>query len=267
MNQFAVSSWALHRSLGVAYWNSPAQDMFEPKVHALPLFDVMELPSQLREHGFDRLELCHFHLANKEADYLSKFKSALKASGVTLQTLLIDNGDISDPEAADRDREWIEGWLRVAEALGAEGARVIAGKQPWSEEAIARSAKNLAWLANQGVRVRIENWFDLLQTPAQVHDLLDRLEGRVGLCVDLGNWTQPQKYERLAGISGRAETCHAKCEFIDPETIDAEDYLQSLGACKANGFSGPYVIVYCGVGETDWPAIELQREFIEKALA
>jgi sugar phosphate isomerase/epimerase len=244
----------------VAYWNTPADNRFEPKTHAQPAFDVMALPAQLKAHGFDRLELCHFHLANTDTGYLAEFKYALATAGVTLQTLLIDNGDISDPETADRDREWIADWLKVAADLGAESSRVIAGKQPWSPESANRSVKNLSWLADQAGPIRIENWFDLLLTPAHVHELLDRLEGRV----DLGNWTHPDKYERLAAIAGRAETCHAKCDFLDEFTIDATDYNQSLDACKSSGFSGPFVIVYCGVGEQDWPAIELQRKFIHE---
>jgi sugar phosphate isomerase/epimerase len=250
--------------LGVAYWNAPERDTFEPSEHSPKLFELLDLPAQLRSRGFDRLELCHFHLPSREKAILEQLKAALADSGVTLQTLLIDSGDISNPEHADRDRDWIASWVEAAHILGAEGTRVIAGKETYSPEALALSANNLSLLADRRVRIRIENWFDLLTTPTQVHELLDRLEGRVGLCVDLGNWGQPNKYEKLAAIAGRAETCHAKCDFLDPETIDTVDFEQSLNACRSAGYNGPYVIVYCGTGTSDWAAIEIQRDFLLK---
>jgi hypothetical protein len=260
----AVSSWALHRTLGIATKNAPDYDVFDTFPVGPTSLELLKLPGELRMRGFNRAELCHFHIPSKSRDYLEELRAAFASSNVVLQTLLIDNGDITDPVHHDRDQRWIAGWIEVAEWLGAEGARVIAGKQPWSQDAADLSVKNLKFLASLGPRVRIENWFDLLTTPDHVHEILERTEGQVGLCVDLGNWTNPLKYERLEAIAGSAETCHAKCEFIGESKIDVDDFAQSLAACENAGYSGPFTIVYCGVGETDWPAIQLQSDFLKE---
>ncbi len=257
----AVSSWALHGAIKASRWDSPRGPV-EIEVNESGSLDLLDLPGALKVHGFDRLELCHFHLLSREPGYLADVRTALKESGVTLQTLLIDDGDISDHATGDRDRDWIAGWVETAEELGSEGARVIAGKQAWSPETADRSAKHLASVAGIGPRIRIENWFDLLKTPADVFTLLDRLEGRVGLCMDYGNWGGPTKYEDLAAIAPRAETCHAKCEFLGAATLDSEDYGRCVELSVAAGFQGPFVLVTGGAGGDVWEALKLQTQFL-----
>lgn len=259
----AVSSWALHKTIGTATWDAPERRSTTLLHHAAPSLDLLDLPARLQEHGFNRLELCHFHLPRTDAAYLAEFREALGQSKVVLQTLLIDDGDLTDPGRGDRDRDWIAEWVDTAAELGAEGARVIAGMQPWSEEAAARSASGLESLTGRGPRIRIENWYDLLRTPEHVHELLDRLEGTVGLCLDFGNWSGPTKYEDLAAIAGRAETCHAKSEFVDAGTIDEDDYSRCIDLARAAGYRGPYVIVNGGRGGSEWNAIKLQVDFLE----
>src|SRR5690606_20725135 len=119
--------------------------------------------------------------------------------------LLIDAGDITHPEYGLRDQKWIAGWIEVANELGAEHARIIAGKQKPTRDALDRSVKALAALAEAnagGTRLVTENWFDLLAEPAHVHYLLDRLDGRVGLLADFGNWGGESKYSDLKSIFG-----------------------------------------------------------------
>lgn len=266
MSHIAVSSWALHRVLGVTYPDSPAYGP-QPKVaHAPGELPLLALPAELRRLGYDRLELCHFHLPAREEAYLNDLRAALAHAGVTLQTLLIDEGDPSDPVTGGRDADWIARWIDTAAEVGAQSVRVIAGKQPWGDETLETSARHLARLARHanklGVRARIENWFDLLDSPERVNRLLDRLTGEVGLCLDFGNWRGADKYERLARIAQRAETCHAKAEFLDAGTLLETDFGRCLDVMEAAGYAGPYVIVSGGKGECDWDGIRLQRDFI-----
>jgi len=266
----AVSSWALHRTLGVSYPDSPGagiQGANHHQPHELPL---LELPAALKAHGFDRMELCHFHLPSRDPGYLSEFRGALAASGVVLQSLLIDEGDISDPEHGARDADWIGDWIEIAGELGAQRARAIAGKQPYSPENLERSAHHLASLAQTAIdcslRLSIENWFALLPSPGPLLELLDRLEGHVALCADFGNWDRSHKYEDLPLIMPRAETCHSKCEFNAAMEIDMEDYGRCLKIARDAGYTGPHVLVNGGPGD-EWAAVEINRRALTEFYA
>ena len=120
MTRFAVSSWSLDGMLR----------------SGLP---VEALPGQLAEHNIPLLELCHFHLASREPTYLQAIRAALQSAGVELFTLLIDTGDLAEPDPDRRraEMELIAGWLPVAGQLGARRVRISAGRQPPTAQAIA----------------------------------------------------------------------------------------------------------------------------------
>jgi hypothetical protein len=211
------------------------------------------------------MQLCHFHLPSGEDEYLAELRQALTEAGIILHALLIDDGDISHPQYAARDRRWIMDWLRVAERLGAERARVIAGKQPAMEETMDLAVDNLRMLARgTSVRIETENWFQLTSTPEVVIQILDRLEGSVGLCCDWGNWPRPFKYHALPEILPRAETCHAKLDLIEEDRLDEEDAEAMIRMTVEAGFAGTYVIVNGGTGH-EWDAVELQRAVLQQA--
>jgi sugar phosphate isomerase/epimerase len=250
MASIAISTWALHRRI---------------TVDGLPL---IELPAEVAQRGYDAIELCHFHLPETTDDYLAEFRSALRASGVRLQSLLIDDGDLSDETKSAEAEAWISDQIGIAAKLGAERARVIAGKQPYSDAAFKRAQGSLARLAEQaessGVRLTTENWYPLLSTPEAVLAMLDALQGKLGLCGDFGNWPTPQKYETLPHILHRAETMHAKCEFLDGVTIDRQDYDRCLTIAKEANFTGTYVFVNGGPARgtvaEEWEAVDATRD-------
>jgi len=263
VNEVAVSSWALHRTLGISYPDSPSEGRSPEKRHSTgATTPLLQLPAELARRGFGSMQLCHFHLPSRDASYLQELRASLSEANVRLLALLVDDGDVSHPEHAQRDAAWIAGWLETGEALGAERARVIAGKQSASEETLDRAAGHLARLAEgaTGLRLETENWYDLLATPDAVHGLLDRLDGKLGLCADWGNWPRPRKYADLPLILPRAETCHAKLDFASPEVLDQEDAAACIEAARAANFTGPLVIVNGGMGDSEWDALEMQRE-------
>lgn len=266
MATVAVSSWALHRTLGVSYPDSPATGPRSPESHSDRTLPLLDLPAAVAKAGFARLELCHFHVPSKDPAFLRELKDRFAEAGVTLQTLLIDDGDPSHPEHAARDAAWIADWIDVAGRLGAERVRVIAGKQPYSSEAMDRAVAHLGELAargvDQNVRVATENWFALLSAPGPVNELLDRLKGTVGLCADFGNWDRSYKYEALPQILPLAETIHAKCDFDEDFNLDEEDFARCLDLARKAEFDGPYVLVNGGP-EDEWEALRRSREAVE----
>ncbi len=266
--EFALSTWSLHRAIGISYPDAPgnngsgaARETWGPGTISLT-----EVPARMAEMGIDRLEICSFHLNRAHRAHLDAVRASIQDAGVSLQALLIDDGDITDPEHSARDTAWVGDWIDVAARLGAETARVIAGKQPPTEEVLNRSIGNLAELGRrgegQGVRVTTENWFDTTPGPREVHTILDGLDGTVGLLADMGNWTGPGKYADLASLFERADYCHAKCSFAAGFAMDRDDYGQCLTAAANAGYTGPFTLIYDGPDADEWQAIAMERDFI-----
>jgi sugar phosphate isomerase/epimerase len=269
--KIALSSWSVHRALGLFHPNAPGNDVVgkpEPKWGSGTL-TLMELPAETARRGIDHLQICHFHLESRDPAYLGEVRAAISDAGVTLQTLLIDDGDITHPTEGARDRDWIGKWIDAAAALGAGAARVIAGKQPPTPETLQRSVEGLKALgrrgAEQSVRVTTENWLALTAGPTEVHHILDRVEGAVGFMADFGNWktTGAKRYEDLASIIARSEDTHAKAWFPGDE-IDGNDFGRCLDAAKVVGYSGPYTLIYEDAGEDEWRAVEIERDFVRR---
>ncbi|MBY5359520.1 TIM barrel protein [Rhizobium leguminosarum] len=270
--RFAVSTWSLHRLLGAVHAYSPDPDKSPaPKEPYGPgAAALIDVPAALVARGVNRLEVCSFHLPRLDAAYISELREAMSASNVLFQALLVEDGDPSHPETAERDVRWMAEWIDIAAALGAERMRVIAGRQKPTEENLTRAARHLNWLAEKaegsGVRIVVENWFDLLPSPVEMNWLLDRLDGKVGLNGDLGNWPAPAKYEGLADIMGRAEICHAKADY-GATGHNAEDYRTCLEMCERAGYAGPFTLIYDSPFFPDeWDGILLQKAFIEDFL-
>lgn len=260
----SISSWTLHALLGTVAAGRPGEPdarLMAPHQPAQPL-DLLDLPDALAARGVHTMELCHFHLPRRDAEYFKSFRARLAKANVELWSLLIDDGDVNHAEHGDRDREWIAGWIRSASELGAKRTRVIAGKQEPTESNRARSATQLKILAKLsdtlGVRLMTENWFATLSKPEYVRALLD--ETRVGLNLDFGNWSGPGKYADFATIAKYAESCHAKCNFVNGQP-DREDYTRCLQVTRDADYSGPYTIVY-GDPSDVWGSVEKQREII-----
>lgn len=262
----SVSSWAVHPALGRVYSGRPgdadASMMASGEGDGTTLLDV---PARLAALGIHTMEVCHFHLPANDSDYLADLRGAIEAAGVEMWSLLVDDGDITHPENGNRDKEWVAGWIDAAAALGAKRARVIAGKQPPTEETLERSRAALSELADyaaeRNVRLVTENWFPLLSRPQPVHWLLEALDGAVGFNFDFGNWGGPTKYDDLAAIAPLAETSHAKCDYPAPGQPDTEDFTRCLEITRAADYSGPYTLVNADRADL-WNSLAAQRDLI-----
>lgn len=260
----ALSSWAVHKAIGFEVEDDAIKGP-QPywKVGDSPI-DIRELPALTASHGIHRLELCHFHLDRRDPSVVNDLRRSLDAANVTLQTLLIDAGDLThpDPAIAEKHEAWIASWLETAAALGAERARVVAGRTR-REGDIEDSAPRLRRLAaGTSVRITTENWLAVLDEPDRTNRLLDLCEGEIGLNVDLGNWTGEQKYDWIAKIAGRAETCHAKCEIDHNGNLDTHDFGRAIDAAVGAGYSGPWTLVNGGGADREWEFVKLQAGFI-----
>ncbi len=271
--RLSVSTWSLHRALGVTWPDAPGHARQSAPVSTFGEGNVtlLDVPARVAAMGIYTLEICHFHLPERSEAYSNALRAALESAGVELLSLLIDAGDITDPTHHARDLEWAGAWVETAGRLGAQRARVIAGKQAETPETLHRSEQSLRELARRGrdhnVRVTTENWYSLLSRPEAVTRLLDSLEGAVGLNLDFGNWDAPAKYDALPQIAVRAESCHAKCAFAGPGQPDADDFTRCLDITRAANFRGPYTLIYDGPDADEWAGLATESGLVTPYLA
>ena len=244
--RLGVSTWSLNKSLTAG----------------TPLLDI---PAQVAAHGLSKLEVCHFHFPSTDAAYLAGFRAALDAAGVEFYTLLIDEGDLTNPEPSERERVigFMKHWIDVAAQAGASRVRVIAGDAPFSEETLDLSITGLTEVLNHAdmlsVRVVTENWHPLLDHPDAVLALMERMQGRIGLKLDFGNWPSERKYVDLPKIAPLAECTHAKAGFATAGDMNEEDFTRCLDICRDAGFTGPHILIFSDPGD-EWASLDQMAE-------
>lgn len=254
--QLAVSTWSLHRAIDAG----------------TPLLNI---PAQAAAHGLGKLEICHFHFPSTETGYLADLRGALDDANVQFFTMLIDDFDLTHPDPTQREQAGsaIGHWIEVAGACGAERTRVIAGSQLPTEETMRLSVEGLKTLLraadDAGVHLVTENWHDLLNWPAEVLTLLDRLEGRLGLMLDFGNWRGKRKYADLAQIAPRATSTHAKAEYPQAGQMNREDFTRCLALCHDAGFTGTHSLIFDGpldAAHDEWASLDQIQEVVRPYL-
>lgn len=263
--RISLSSWAVHHWLGYALEDAPDHI----GANLVDTSRLLELPAMARAHGIGTLEICHFHLPRFDPESLTAFGETARAHGLQLFSLLIDDGDLSHPEHDRRDRDWIADWMRVAAQLGFERVRVIAGKQDPTQENLERARHHLAYLIGLadtlGVRLTVENWLGLFPRPEPLLWMFDQLEGKLGLCLDFGNWRGPTRHADLNQIAPLAESCHAKCEFGADGKANLEEFRTCLELMRNVEFSGPLTLVH-GLEPDEWASLKVQQEALQAFL-
>lgn len=270
-NPIAVSTWSLHHHLGTSFANGPGNTapFKKSETWGAGVFDILQLPAALAKRGYKRCEICHFHLGSLDHTYLRGVAKAFADAGVTIQTLLIDDGDLTNTTTLARDKAWISSWIEAASVLGAEHARVIAGKAPPTVGSLALAVEGLREMVQLGeklgVKVVTENWHDLLSTPGAVHHVLDCVPG-LAFMADTGNWSGTTKYDDLASIFARAQLCHAKATFTTGLTMDRKDFSRCLDAAGRGRYQGPLTLIFMDDGD-EWSGLAAERVFIEQYAA
>ena len=250
---------SLHPRLGVSTWS-----LNKSITAGTPLLDI---PAQVAAHGLGKLEVCHFHFPSTVPGYLAEFKAALEAAHIEFYTLLIDTGDLTHPDPAERAKvvAMMMHWIEVAAACGGKRVRVIAGDAAPSADALRLSETGLTEVLRHadehGIRVVVENWHALLDRPAEVVTLLEDMGGRVGLKMDFGNWPGERKYTDLPQIVPLAECTHAKASFPAPGEMNREDFTRCLDICRDASFDGPHILIFDSPGD-EWASLDQMREIV-----
>lgn len=275
MSYLSVSTWSLHRLLGPlrwTIWDAEAgihrigvQD--QPQVHSL-----LELPFEAARRGYQAIEVCHFHFHSTESAYLEQLRESFSDAGVSLDTLLLDYGDLtsSDETRSIADMELIRDWIDIAAMCGAKQIRLIAGEaQPTDDRAIKKSASALASLseyaASRDVRVITENFKELTSTGESCLKLLNAAGGAVKLITDFGNFHGQAKYDEIAMIAPHSVSIHAKAAYDGSGYPDESEFIRCLEAVKATDYSGAFVLIYDGPGDM-WEGLDRIKRIVEPYL-
>ncbi len=260
MLRFAISSWSVDGLLNAG----------------LPLLD---LPAELKKHNIGTLELCHFHLPSTEPDYLAALRARLEAAEIELFSVLIDAGDVAEPDSKvlEGELELIRRYVRAAAALGAERVRISAGQQPATPQTLAQSAAQLtdlmAYAAPYGVAVSTENWQLTAQHPEAVLGILGACPEGLGLCVDTGNAEAAtaslgDKYDMLAQLLPHATSVHFKAHMtsgdLEPK-IDSGDVRRCLELLREASFAGPISLIY-DRKHNEWDGLKTLQNTLQDTL-
>ena len=264
MPRLSISSWSLHKLLGKAWYDPDGSGGYVNKSEEKAQIELLDVPAAAAKHGIGTIELCHFHFPRTDSEYLGQLKGAIANTGVELFSVLIDTGDITASDSAQKDADirTIRFWIGVASELGAGHVRIIAGDAVADADSVALSAAELQSLANyaksKGVVALTENFRRLAMRPETCVDLLERCAGEVGLCADFGNFPIDTRADDLAVVLPKANSIHAKAEYPDG-VMDKASYQSLVRLAVDSGFDGPMSLIYQDADDV-WKRIDEMRD-------
>lgn len=250
--------------LGKAWYVPDGNGGFANRSDEASEIALLDVPGQASGHGIGTVELCHFHFPSVESSYLDELVDAVSCADVELFSILIDTGDIThhDPESREIDLATIRYWIDIAAEVGAEHVRIIAGDAEAEEETVGLAVSGLKELAayadGQGVKTLTENFKQLARRPETVLDIVERCEGQVGLCADFGNFPKESRSEDLAAVLPKADSIHAKADYVDGE-MDRDAYQRNVMLAVDAGFGGPMSLIYQDDGGV-WDRLDEMRD-------
>lgn len=270
MTRLSISSWSLHRLLGKAWYEPDGNGGYVNRSDETPTIQLLDVPAEAAAHGIGTVELCHFHFPRTDEIYLQQLKGAIADAEVELFSILIDTGDITalDEDQREADFETIRKWIDIAAQLGAGHVRIIAGDQDADASSIEMSARGLSALAayadERGVTALTENFRKLAARPVTCIEILDRCDGKVGLCADFGNFPRETRTEDLAAVLPRANSIHAKADYPDGR-MDRDAYVRNVKLAVDSGFNGPMSLIYQD-GDDVWESLDEMRDVTLEAI-
>ncbi|WP_338554186.1 TIM barrel protein [Paenibacillus sp. KS-LC4] len=276
MSYLSLNSWSLHRLLGPLHWTSwdAETQTHQTTDHEQPLeLTLLELPAVAAAKGYQAIEVCHFHFPSTDAAYLEQLKDSFSAACLSFDTLLVDYGDLTSPEAKRREADYqlMQQWIDVAAACGAKQVRIIAGEaEPTDHAAIRQSAEALVKLVDYGaarrVKVLTENFKLLTSVGDSCMELLEQAGASLDMITDFGNFSGPAKYEDIGRTALRSVSIHVKAMNNEHGHPNQAELRRCLDQVQASGFDGAYVLVYDGPGDM-WEGLERVKAIVQPYIA
>lgn len=267
MTQFALSSWSLHGMLGKQFFTQQNSQTILERGNANGQISLLELPALVAQNGIHILEICHFHFPSIEDAYLAQLKEALIENNVILENILIDAGNLSNPNDSERnaDIEMAKLWQTISAKLGAKGNRIDCGTEPPTPSAIQHAANSLQLLTDHattlGLQVVTENFRQTSVEAVKLIEIMAKVTPPLKLCVDFGNAEKTgDKFGTIEALMPYGTSIHCKANYHDGQ-IDLSDLHQSLSYLKRRDFDGPITLIFDKT-EDEWAHIVQLREAV-----
>lgn len=205
--------------------------------------------------GLDGTELTSYYFPKDVTrDYLLSLKQQAFRLGLSISGTAIGN-DFCHPPGAERDAElaMTREWIDHAAVMGAPVIRIFAGsanKGEPEETAIQRCVdginESLAYAAEKGVFLALENHGGITATPAQMLRIIEGVDDSpwFGVNFDSGNFNTDDPYRDLAVIAPYAVNAQIKVKIRRNDVREETDFPRVIGILKDAGYRGYIVLEY-----------------------
>lgn len=219
-----------------------------------PQMTLADFIDYCAELGLDGTELTSYYFPSKVTnEYLMGLKHQTFRNGLDISGTAIGN-DFALPEGDARQKQlaMTRQWIDYAAAMGAPVIRIFAGKNPKGDnekEAIKRCAaginESLAYAAQKGVFLALENHGGITATPKQMLSIIEQVDQSpwFGVNFDSGNFRTDDPYRDLAKIAPLAINAQIKV-MVAPNGGGKQpaDLPRIIGILKDAGYKG-YVVL------------------------
>jgi len=214
--------------------------------------DFIDLCARL---NLDGTELTSYYFPQVVTpEYLMALKQQTFRLGLDISGTAIGN-DFCHPPGAERDEQlaMTREWIDYAALMGAPVIRVFAGQANKGEAedvAIQRCVdglnESLAYAAEKGVFLALENHGGITATPAQMMRIIDGVKDSpwFGVNFDSGNFNTDDPYRDLAAIAPYAINAQIKVMTRRNGTKEDTDFARVIGILKDAGYRGYIVLEY-----------------------
>lgn len=219
---------------------------------AMRMEDFVDLCAGL---NLDGTELTSYYFPNEVThEYLMGLKQQSFRLGLDISGTAIGNDFCHPPgEARDKELAMTREWIDYAATMGAPVIRVFAGQANKGEAedvAIGRCVdglnESLAYAAQKGVFLALENHGGITATPAQIMRIIDGVKDSpwFGVNFDSGNFNTDDPYRDLAAIAPYAINAQIKVKVRRNGAKEDTDFPRVIGILKDAGYRGYIVLEY-----------------------
>ena len=218
----------------------------------MDLFDFVNLAADM---GLDAVEPTSYYFPKEiDTDYLHRLKGHAFLLGLDISGTAVGNNFCLPPgPARDEQLKLVRTWVDHAAELNAPVIRIFAGSVPKGddeEKAIGRAIEgmkeSLAYAAEKGVVLALENHGGITATPNQILKLVKAVDApNFGVNLDTGNFHTEDPYGDLAQLAPYAVNVQVKTELKRPgKPTEEADLAKLIGLLREARYSGYVVLEY-----------------------
>jgi sugar phosphate isomerase/epimerase len=210
---------------------------------------LLNVPAYYRERfAIRNLEFWSKHFESLEMPYLNEVRARIKAAGVELINIQVDDTyDLASTNEEERQRslETVRKWVDAAASLHSRAVRINPGRTGGSIEKSIASLKEVnQYCVSKRLPLLTENHFGLEMNP-DVHLQIREAAGPQNIYTlpDFGNYPVETMWESLAKILPYAYVVSAKAVDFDEQAKHVSyDLERCVQLCERAGFKGIYLV-------------------------